>query len=75
MTILLCPIPGCGFNTDNVDVIVVAAILDIHANIHSTPPAAHPVHRAHQNLNDLRSAFMRQLSIGTLSRDVGKSTE
>ena len=46
ITVLPCPIPGCGFNTDNVDMIGTAAILNIDANIHSTPPAAHPVHGA-----------------------------
>ena len=28
------------------DVIGAAAVLNIHTNVHSTPPAAHPVHRA-----------------------------
>jgi len=47
MTILSCPIPNCGFATEDVDVIGAAAILNAHALIHTTnaaqPRAAHVV--------------------------------
>ena len=46
MTVLSCPIPGCGFNTDDMDVISAAAILNVHVNVHSTSPTAHPLHGA-----------------------------
>ena len=46
MTVLSCPIPGCGFNTDHMGLISTAAILNVHANVHSTSPTAHPLHSA-----------------------------
>ena len=41
MTILTCPIPGCDFSTQDVDVVGAAAILNVHSNVHvaSRPPA------------------------------------
>ena len=39
MTILECPIPGCGFKTADVDVIGAAAILNVHSHTHTN--AAH----------------------------------
>jgi hypothetical protein len=39
MTVLSCPIPaGCGFQTDDVDVIGAAAVLNIHALTHAAKP-------------------------------------
>lgn len=35
MTVLTCPIPGCGFTTTDVDVIGAAAILNVHSHIHA----------------------------------------
>ena len=46
MTILTCPIPGCGFSTQNVDVVGAAAILNVHSHMHVAAPqqqAAPPV--------------------------------
>ena len=42
MTVLSCPIPGCGFKTEDVEVVGAAAILNIHSHMHvnSAPPAA-----------------------------------
>lgn len=45
MTILSCPMPDCEFETDDVDVIGAAAILNIHANVHTAPSAAPAAHR------------------------------
>ena len=44
MTILTCPIPGCGFATQDVDVVGAAAILTVHNNMHiaAPPPAPAP---------------------------------
>ena len=39
MTILACPIPGCGFTTQDVDVIGAAAILNVHSNVHTAAPS------------------------------------
>jgi len=38
MTILTCPIVGCGFQTDDVDVVGAAAILGIHSHTHAPVP-------------------------------------
>ena len=47
MVVLDCPIPGCGFQTNDVDVIGAAAILNVHAHAHATAsPAPPPFHRA-----------------------------
>jgi len=49
MTILTCPIAGCGFATEDVDVIGAADILNVHSHIHAAaaPPAqAAPAPRA-----------------------------
>ena len=35
MTVLTCPIPGCGFSTEDVDVIGAAAILNVHSHLHA----------------------------------------
>jgi len=43
MTILTCPIPGCGFATQDVDVIGAAAILNVHANLHVATNTPAPV--------------------------------
>eukprot|EP00111_Clytia_hemisphaerica_P013685 TCONS_00040255-protein len=45
MTVLNCPIPGCGFATDDVDVVGAAAILNAHTYTHMVvpQPAAPPV--------------------------------
>ena len=40
MTILACPLPGCGFQTADVDVIGAAAILNIHSHAHANPTLA-----------------------------------
>ena len=37
MTVLSCPIPGCGFQTADVDVIGAAAILNVHSHVHASP--------------------------------------
>ena len=45
MTVLKCPIAGCGFATADVDVVGAAAILNVHATIHvptATPCVATP---------------------------------
>ena len=35
MTILTCPIQGCGFQTEDVEVIGAAAILNVHSHTHA----------------------------------------
>jgi len=40
MVVLTCPMPDCGFATNDVDVIGAAAILNIHAHVHATAPRA-----------------------------------
>ena len=70
MRILTCPIPGCGFQTDDVDVIGAAAVLNVHAHIHAkttrpTPPAsrAPKLERPKLSLNATTedwNAFMRR---------------
>jgi len=48
MTVLNCPIPGCGFATDDVDVVGAAAILNAHTYTHmavaqqAAPPVRGP---------------------------------
>ena len=39
MTDLTCPIPGCGFQTEDVDIIGAAAILNIHSHVHTASTA------------------------------------
>ena len=39
MTVLTCPIPGCGFSTEDIDVVGAAAILNVHSHMHITVPA------------------------------------
>lgn len=47
MVVLACPIPSCGFQTDDGEVQGAAAILNVHSYVHSTPPvAAAPTSRA-----------------------------
>ena len=47
MTVLSCPMPGCGFQTEDVDVVGAVAVLNVHAHIHSVPQqAAPPIQRA-----------------------------
>jgi len=46
MTILTCPIPGCDFATQDVDVVGAAAILNVHSHVHvTTPTRAQPTVR------------------------------
>ena len=35
---LTCPITGCGYATEDVDVVGAAALLNVHAHIHATTP-------------------------------------
>lgn len=42
MTVLSCPIPGCGFTTEDVDVIGAAAIMNVHSHIHAATNAPRP---------------------------------
>ena len=35
MTVLTCPIAGCGFATPDVDVVGAAAVLNLHALAHT----------------------------------------
>ena len=44
MTNLTCPIPGCGFATQDVDVVGAAAILNVHSHMHVTAPTQLPLH-------------------------------
>lgn len=37
MTVLKCPIPGCEFATDDVEVVGAAAILNLHSHVHNAP--------------------------------------
>ena len=47
MTILTCPLPSCGFQTDDIDVVGAAAILNVHSHYHmNAPTPAAPVTRA-----------------------------
>ena len=43
MVVLACPIANCDFQTEDVDVIGAAAILNLHAHAHSNPTLAVPV--------------------------------
>ena len=73
VTVLTCPIPGCGFQTEGVDVIGTAAILNVHSHAHAastaprgnTAPAAarapkleHPKVRLNSTTEDW-NAFIR----------------
>jgi len=40
MPVARCPVPGCTYATDNVDAIIVAALLNAHTVTHTTAPAA-----------------------------------
>ena len=49
MVVLSCPIPNCGYTTEDVDVIGSAALLNAHTTIHAmyaAQPHATPVARA-----------------------------
>lgn len=46
MTILDCPIPGCGFQTADVDVIGAAAILNVHSHTHTNVNPAPAIQRS-----------------------------
>jgi hypothetical protein len=32
-----CPIPGCDFETDNLDAVIVAALITTHTKVHDAP--------------------------------------
>ena len=40
MTMLSCLIEGCGFQTDNVDIVGATAILDVYSHAHINTPSA-----------------------------------
>ncbi|XP_064090010.1 interferon-induced very large GTPase 1-like isoform X1 [Macrobrachium nipponense] len=40
MPSIKCPVPGCGYVTEDLDVAVVAALLTLHNNVHSSPSTA-----------------------------------
>jgi len=40
MPVARCPVPGCTYATENVDAIIVAALLNAHTVTHTTVPAA-----------------------------------
>ena len=40
MVVLKCPLASCSYKTDDVEVVGAAALLNIHAVEHTTPPSA-----------------------------------
>ena len=69
MTILSCPIPDCGFKTEDVDVVGAAAILNVHSHVHTNTSRSNPSANApkyirpkilHNATSEDWNAFLRQ---------------
>ena len=65
MVVLKCPIPGCEFKTDDVEVVGAAAIITIHGQVHASdgtdraPKLERPIIKANGSCEDW-NAFCRR---------------